>query len=167
MVGERLFNRRDPASAPAHPHGGTPAPPPSGHLKVLVLRFRALHIRRKEAAVPPRKTPGEALVASVLDEMKDAGLVPDAKEQALLDAARQLVDRIDKLETIIQSEGEMLTSSTGVVRVHPAVSEHRQLCATLPKVLGGIVIGDSSDGKNRVKQAAANRRWDLERARRG
>jgi hypothetical protein len=48
-----------------------------------------------------------------------------------------------------------------VTRVHPAISEHRQVAATLPNVLAGIVVGDSATGivKNPAKVGAANRRW--------
>lgn len=115
--------------------------------------------------MPPRKpllTPGAALVAAIVAEMKDVGVQPDAKEETLLATARQLVDRLDALEQIIARDGEMLTSRTGVIRVHPAVAEHRQLAATLPKVLVGIVIGDTAAGgaKDPTKQRAANARWD-------
>ena len=48
-----------------------------------------------------------------------------------------------------------------MTRVHPAVPEHRQVAATLPKVLAGIVIGDSqtSRAKHPDKVRAANVRW--------
>lgn len=108
-----------------------------------------------------KPSPGEHMVAEILAEMTQAGVEPDAKEQALLVTARQLVDRLDALEAIIARDGEMLTSKTGVVRVHPAVPEHRQLAVSLPKVLSGIVIGDSMSGaqKNPAKVRAAQARW--------
>ncbi|GES37480.1 hypothetical protein RAJCM14343_2735 [Rhodococcus aetherivorans] len=101
------------------------------------------------------------MAAAIVAEMAEEGLVPDAKEQALLDAAAQVVDRIDALEKIVARDGELLTSSTGTIRVHPAVAEHRQLAATLPKVLSGIVLGNTATAKDPVKQRAANRRWQL------
>jgi TPP-dependent indolepyruvate ferredoxin oxidoreductase alpha subunit len=50
---------------------------------------------------------------------------------------------------------------SGIVRVHPAVSENRQYAATLPKLLSGIVVGDSMTGgqKDPSKQRAPNARW--------
>jgi len=112
----------------------------------------------------PRKTPttpGQKLVAAIVAEMAEADAQPDAKEATLLETARQLVDRLDALERAIARDGELLTSKTGVMRVHPAVSEHRQLAATLPKVLVGIVIDPSPNArKDPTKQRAANARWD-------
>ena len=111
------------------------------------------------AKKPPVLSPGRKMVAGILAQMLEFGVVPDAKEEALLDTARQIVDRLDALERSIARDGELLTNAAGVIRVHPAVSEHRNLAATLPKVLSGIVIGDSSAGKNPVKVAAAQTRW--------
>jgi hypothetical protein len=94
-----------------------------------------------------RKSPGEALVAEVRAEMADFGVQPDAKEAALLAAAAVLVDRMAALEERVASDGEVLVSAGGAVRIHPAAVEHRQLAATLPKVLAGIVIGDTTSGQ--------------------
>jgi hypothetical protein len=101
------------------------------------------------------------MVAAILAGMTDAGVQPDAKEHALPATARQLVDRLDALERIIARDGEMMASSTGVVKVHPAVAEHRQLAVSLPKVLAGVVVGDTMGGtvKNPRKVRAANVRW--------
>jgi hypothetical protein len=111
-------------------------------------------------AAKKEPSPGERMVDAILAEMTEAGVEPDAKERALLDTARQLVDRLDALERIIARDGEILTSPAGAVRVHPAVAEHRQQAATLPKVLSGIVVGDSSGiGKNPAKVRAAQVRW--------
>lgn len=107
----------------------------------------------------PPLSPGAEMVAAILAEMRAEGVEPDAKEHALLTTARQLVDRLDRLEAIIAVDGEMLVSPSGVTRVHPAISEHRQVAATLPKVLAGIVVGDSSVAKNPTKQRAAQVRW--------
>jgi Phage terminase, small subunit len=109
-----------------------------------------------------KQSPGQHLVAEILAEMEAAGVVPAAKEEALLATACQIVDRLDALEKIIARDGEMLTSKTGVIRVHPAIPEHRQLAVSLPKVLAGIVVGDSTSGaaKNPDKVHAARVRWD-------
>lgn len=104
------------------------------------------------------RSPGQQMVSEILAEMTEEGVTPDAKERALLATAHQIVDRLDALEKIIIRDGELLTTNTGV-RIHPAVSEHRQQAATLPKVLAGIVVGDSSAGKNPAKVRAAQVRW--------
>jgi hypothetical protein len=104
---------------------------------------------------------GAALIAAITAEMADEGVTPTAMENALLRTAGQLVNRLAALEAVVERDGEILVSKTGVTRVHPAISEHRQVAATLPKVLAGIVVGDSATGpaKNPVKQRAANQRW--------
>ena len=110
----------------------------------------------------PEQSPGQRMVAEILAEMTEAGVQPDAKEVALLATARQLVDHLDALERAIAKDGALLTSSTGVVRVHPAVVEHRQLAATVPRVLAAIIVGDSTAGagKHPAKVRAARARWD-------
>ena len=107
----------------------------------------------------PKQTPGAAMVAAILAEMAEVGCEPDSKETVLLDTARKLVDRLDALERVIVREGLMLCSPAGVVKVHPAAVEHRQLAANLARVLSNVVIGDSSAGKSPVKQRAAQTRW--------
>jgi hypothetical protein len=110
----------------------------------------------------PEQSPGQRMVAEILAEMTEAGVQPDAKEVALLATARQLVDHLDALEQVIAKDGALLTSSTGVVRVHPAVVEHRQIAATVPRVLAAIIVGDSTagTGKHPAKVRAARARWD-------
>jgi len=107
----------------------------------------------------PKQSPGQLMVAAILAEMAEVGVEPDSKETVLLDAARKLVDRLDALERIVAKDGLMLTSPAGVVKVHPAAVEHRQLAANLARVLSNVVIGDSSAAKNPTKQKAAQTRW--------
>lgn len=116
--------------------------------------------KKKLATVP--LSPGAQMVANIIEEMLEAGVQPDAKENALLSTACSLVDRLAALESLIVRDGELIPGPNGTTRVHPAVSEYRQYAATLPKVLSGIVIGDSASGiaKNPVKQRAANARWE-------
>jgi hypothetical protein len=86
---------------------------------------------------------------------------PTAAEEELLRLAHELTDRLDTLERIVATDGEMLTSPSGVVRIHPAAVEHRQLALVIARVLGGVVVGDSAGAgsKNPVKQRAAAVRW--------
>jgi hypothetical protein len=107
----------------------------------------------------PKQTPGQLMVSAILAEMAEVGCEPDSKEQVLLDTARKLVDRLDALERILAKDKLMLTSPSGVVRMHPAAIEHRQLASSLARVLANVVIGDSSAGKSPVKQRAAQTRW--------
>ena len=110
----------------------------------------------------PKQTPGERLVAEILAEMAESQIIPDSKESALLDAARTMVDRMAQLDNIVTRDGPILVSATGTQRAHPALIEYRQLAGTLPRMLAGIVIGDSSSGppKDATKQRAANARWN-------
>jgi hypothetical protein len=110
----------------------------------------------------PVQTPGERLVAEILAEMAESQIIPDSKESALLDTARTMVDRMAQLDAIVTRDGPILVSATGVQRVHPALAEYRLMAVSLPKVLAGIVIGDSSSGppKDAAKQRAVNARWN-------
>lgn len=101
--------------------------------------------------------------------MSEVGVEPDAKEAALLSLAREVIDHIAVLQGIIESEGRMQVTPSGVARVHPALVEHRQQTLSLSKVLAQITIGDTSSGvaKNIAAQKSANVRWarrDLARA---
>ena len=113
------------------------------------------------------QSPGELMVTAIIEEMRVAGVQPDAKEAALLSTASTIVDRLAALQALIARDGELLTADNGVVRVHPAVAEYRQYAATLPKVLAGVVVGDTATGivKDPVKQRAVNVRWAAQRLR--
>jgi hypothetical protein len=110
----------------------------------------------------PKQTPGERLVAEILAEMAESQVIPDSKESALLDAARTMVDRMAELDVIVTRDGLIVVSATGVQRAHPALVEYRLMAVSLPKVLAGIVIGDSFTGapKDAAKQRAVNARWN-------
>ncbi|WP_457142283.1 hypothetical protein [Mycobacterium sp. URHB0021] len=100
---------------------------------------------------------GAALVARLREEMDAEELEPDAKEVELLSIAEALQDRIVELEGLIDSEGLSNTSKSGVVHLNPAVGEATQTRAALARVISGIQLRD--DGKDPVKQRAANSRW--------
>lgn len=102
---------------------------------------------------------GDRLLAGITAELVEDGVQLDAREEALLVTARQLVNRMDVLEAIIARDGVMVTTEAGV-KVHPAATEHRLCATTLPRILGGIGAGDTSAGsKDPIKQRAATARW--------
>lgn len=113
---------------------------------------------KKEKA--PDLTPGAIMFAAIIEDMREAGVMPDSKETQLLNTACQLVDHLAALEALIQRDGEMPIVA-GVAKLHPALSEHRQIAVSLTKVLQGIVIGDTQSGvaKNPSKVKAAQVRW--------
>jgi tetrahydromethanopterin S-methyltransferase subunit B len=114
------------------------------------------------AARKPKQSPGQRLRAEIVSEMAESHVIPDSKEDALLDAVQTMVDRMAELDAIVTRDGPILTSVAGTQRVHPGLIEYRQMAGTLPRMLAGIVIGDSSTGvpKDAVKQRAANARWN-------
>jgi hypothetical protein len=107
----------------------------------------------------PEQSPGERMVSGIMAELTEDGVQLDAKENALLATARQLVDRMGALEAIVARDGLMVTTEAGI-KIHPAVVEHRLCATTLPRILAGIGAGDTSAGsKNPIKQRAATARW--------
>jgi len=113
--------------------------------------------------MPPKRkppTPGEDLVAAIRAELLADGLQADARDEALLEAARKLVDRQAELEQLVQADGTRTVSNTGMVRLHPAIAEIRQTASALARVLSAI--GTSDDGPHRkdpAKVRAATSRW--------
>jgi hypothetical protein len=100
---------------------------------------------------------GAALVARLKAEMDAEELEPDGRDVELLSIAEALQDRIVELESLIESEGLSNTSKSGVVHLNPAVGEARQTRVALARVISQIQLHD--DGKDPVKQRAANTRW--------
>jgi hypothetical protein len=77
--------------------------------------------------------------------------------RSYLAIASGLTDCLAELETAIVADGLTSVLKTGVVHLHPAVSESRQAHAALARVLAGVRVEDSS--KDPVKQQAAQSRW--------
>jgi hypothetical protein len=123
------------------------------------LRKRVPALQNGEKVTKPQvgDSSGAALVARLRAEMDDEELEPDAKEVELLSIAEALQDRIVDLESLIESEGLSNTSKSGVVHLNPAVGEARQTRASLARVISQSQLHD--DGKDPVKQRAANARW--------
>ena len=95
--------------------------------------------------MPPKKklvtvplSPDAQMVANIIEEMREAGVLPEAKERALLATACSLVDRLAALESLIVPDGELIDGLNGTTRVHPAVSEYRQYAATLRRCSLGL-----------------------------
>lgn len=106
---------------------------------------------------------GKALVEAVIGDLAAAGLEPDAREAAALQSAGVLRDREVELEAVIASDGLTLTSSTGYLRVHPAVAERRQTSVALARILSAVALADTTTEGGKVKSArhqrAAAVRW--------
>ena len=96
-------------------------------------------------------------MARLKAEMDAEELEPDGRDVELLSIAEALQDRVVDLEALIESEGLSNTSKSGVVRLNPAVGEARQTRVALSRVISQIQLHD--DGKDPVKQRAANARW--------
>ena len=109
---------------------------------------------------------GRTLVESILDDLAGQGLVPDAREVALLRTAGELRDRMDELSRLVGTDGERSVSESGIVRLHPAIAEGRQCAVALSKVLASIGMADTA-GKAPRHQRAAQKRWADDARRRG
>jgi hypothetical protein len=116
---------------------------------------------------PKQQSRGARLVDEIRREMDDQNLEPTAAEAEMLRVAENLANRLQKLEDILDAEGPLWTSPNGTVKGHPAAIEHRQLAISLSRVLSTIAVAESTGGarKDKTKQRAANRRWNLEAGR--
>lgn len=100
---------------------------------------------------------GRELVSAITEQMRSDGLRPDAREEALLDTAARLADRMAVLSRLVGEDGERNVSESGIVRLHPAIAEHRQHSVALAKVLASVSMADTT--KDPKKQRAADSRW--------
>jgi adenylate kinase len=117
----------------------------------------------------PKKTAGTRLVEAIKAEMEQLNCIPTSVEEQLLSIAASMADRIERLEKIVADQGELISTPTGQVKTNPAVVEIRSQSVALTRVLSAISITDSTGQKRPPKdpqrQAAANRRWNLETGR--
>ncbi len=111
---------------------------------------------------PPSDVPtrGEALVASLREEMAEQGLIPTSTEEAQLEIARDLADRAAQLQAIVAEDGECRRSQDGRIFAHPLLSEIRQCEATLSRIVGSIST-TSEPVIDRQRQRAAQSRWRI------
>lgn len=101
---------------------------------------------------------GAALVSDILQGYDAADCEPDERERALIRAAGECRDRLSEIRSILDSDGLTVTTTTGSKRAHPLLAEERNRQAVLAKLLGGIVIGDTS-GRSASHVRAARGRW--------
>ncbi len=103
---------------------------------------------------------GRALIEEVTAQLAEDGLSPDARDRAMLDMAARLVDRMASLEAMIASDGERSCSAAGIVRLHPAIAEHRNTAVALSKVLATVAMYETTGAaKDPAKVRAAQARW--------
>jgi len=72
--------------------------------------------------------------------------------------ARDLADRIDRLQKLVAADGERRKFNDGKVLMHPCLSEIRQCESTLARVVGGIQTMEAAP-KNPAKVRAVQTRW--------
>lgn len=101
---------------------------------------------------------GDALAARLRGEMAEQGLIPTSGEEELLSVARDLADRIERLQKLVAADGERRKLKDGRVVMHPCLSEIRQCEATLARVVGGIQTMEAAS-KHPAKVKAAQTRW--------
>jgi P27 family predicted phage terminase small subunit len=108
---------------------------------------------------------GRRLWDSVLSDVAE-GWELDARDVAYLEKACRCADELASLEANIDADGTMVEGSKGQVRVHPAISEARQLRVTLLRLLGAIELSDPSNPERSATAAqqrgrhAARARWE-------
>jgi hypothetical protein len=110
-------------------------------------------------------TAGDALVASIMADLGEQHLRPDAREVELLERARTAADRIAQLESIVDVEGATITDKAGTVRPSPLLAEIRSTTLILARVLGGVQMSAPAQSKNPVKQRAGQASWAARSAR--
>ena len=112
--------------------------------------------------VSSQVTRGDSLVARLRGEMALDGLIPTSVEEEHLATAKDLADRIERLQCMVKADGERRKLKDGRVLLHPALAEIRQCESVLARVIGGIQTMDVPV-KNAVKVKAANTRWRAHR----
>jgi HTH domain len=101
---------------------------------------------------------GDSLVARLRGEMAEQGLIPTSVEEEHLSTAKDLADRIERLQRMVEADGERRKLKDGTIRLHPALAEIRQCESVLSRVISGIQTMETAV-KNPKKQRAANTRW--------
>jgi hypothetical protein len=90
--------------------------------------------------------------------MVEQGLIPTSVEEEHLATAKDLADRIERLQTMVKWDGESRKLKDGRVVLQPALAEIRQCESVLTRVVGSISTMETP-AKDPKKQKAANARW--------
>jgi hypothetical protein len=83
-----------------------------------------------------QKTAGEALVDSIIADLAEQHLAPDARETELLPRASAAADRIAELERLVAEQGSTFTDKYGTVRPSPLLAEIRSTTLVLARCPG-------------------------------
>jgi hypothetical protein len=105
-----------------------------------------------------QKTAGEALVDSIIADLAEQHLAPDARETELLQRASAAADRIAELERLVAEQARRSLTSTapsGRRRYWPRSAA----TLVLARCLGGIQMDAGPAAKNPVKQRAGQKSW--------
>lgn len=108
---------------------------------------------------------GDRLVANILADIDSQGLRPDAREAELLERARVLGNRLERLEAMIESHGETYQDKNGVVHPSHLLCEVRTTTAILARVLSGVQMSAPDNSKNVAKVRAGQASWAARQAR--
>jgi hypothetical protein len=87
------------------------------------------------------KRSGRALWRAVL-----ADYVLEEHERTLLREACRTADLLDRLQTTLDEDGPMSTSSQGI-RVHPAATELRQQRVTFARLLAALAVPSGAENE--------------------
>lgn len=102
---------------------------------------------------------GRRLVRTVLDQLKEDGLTPDAREEVLLRNAGRLEDRLAQLRETLQNEGLTVPTASGIgVKPHPLLALEGQLAGRIKSLLDGLSF-TTAPVKNAARSRAAASRW--------
>jgi hypothetical protein len=81
---------------------------------------------------------GDSLVARLRGEMAEQGLIPTSVEEEHLSTAKDLADRIERLQAMVGRDGESRKLKDGRVLLHPALAEIRQCESVLTRVVANV-----------------------------
>ena len=89
--------------------------------------------------------------------MAEQGLIPTSVDEEHLATAKDLADRIERLQRMVARDGES-RKVDGRIVLHPALAEIRQCESVLTRVVSGISTMEAAP-KNPAKVKAAQARW--------
>ena len=108
---------------------------------------------------PKAPTAGATLVAAITADLDEQDMDPDSREVALLARASDAADRIELLETALESAGLTYVDKDGTVRPSPLLAEIRQQTIVLTRCVNGLQMTPGPAAKNATKQRAGQASW--------